>query len=241
MSRRSEHRAAIGVATLVLAALASGPALSYSNARNVARSAGSCQQKYADWGVPIYFRVVNVSRDRRLTCSDAAFVGSAVATYYEHGLPIADYPRHCGGCFPGGKGRPFAVPTKLGRFVCHMLSRGSDFVVARCSRDAMVVSFGSENHYGPRPTGNAPPNTSACPASARGPGIRLLAVEGVDCRSAARVITARNSHGKCSPQSSTYGGCTVHGYWCSNMAVRRNVVGVCSRPGYADIVFKVRQ
>ena len=109
-------------------------------------SAASCRRAYPDWALPVYRRLVIVYQRRGLTCSQAASIGSKVATRYERGLPVADYPPPPAGV-TGGEGHPFKVSTGLGRFTCRMTSRGSDFVAATCLRSTKSVRFESLNHY----------------------------------------------------------------------------------------------
>jgi hypothetical protein len=119
----------------------------------------ACQHKYPDLD-PAYLRLVLVYRFQGLTCLQAAAVGSAVATRYEQGLPVANYPAPPTGV-PGGKGRPFDVATGLGDFNCRMTARGSDFVDATCASSDELVSFESLNHdYFAHPS---PPQTAKCP------------------------------------------------------------------------------
>lgn len=127
---------ATGVAVLVAAGAADAGA---------SASAASCRRTYPDLS-PYYRRLVIVRERRGLTCSQAASIGSDVATLYERGLPVADYPPPPAGV-PGGKSQPFGVATALGKFTCHMTARGSDFVDATCSRRTKSVRFESLDHY----------------------------------------------------------------------------------------------
>jgi len=81
-----------------------------------------------------------------MTCSHAARLGSALATTYERGLPLGDYPPPPRGV-PGGKSHPFDVSTSLGTFTCRMTARGSDFVIAVCSHGAHSAHVESINDY----------------------------------------------------------------------------------------------
>ena len=132
----------LGVSLLV--GLAVAGTLSSASADRRA-GAASCRRSYPDL-LRVYRRLVIVYERRGLTCSQAASIGSAVATRYERGLPLANYPPLPNGV-PGGQGRPFNVGTRLGKFNCRMTSRGSDFVAATCSRSTKWVRFVSMNHW----------------------------------------------------------------------------------------------
>jgi hypothetical protein len=127
---------AISIAALITASLV---------ASGASASTASCKRTYPDL-IKTYKRLVTVYERRGLNCSQAAAVGSDVATRYERGLPTRDYPPPPTGV-PGGKSQRFAVVTSAGRFTCRMTSRGSDFVAATCERAAKYVRFVSLNHY----------------------------------------------------------------------------------------------
>jgi hypothetical protein len=204
------------------------------------RAAPSCRERYRDWGSG-YDREIYVYRRQNLSCSAAAHIGSAVATYYEHGLPLADYPPPPRGV-PGGESRPFPVRTRLGRFSCDMTARGSDFVVATCAHGREYVRFESGNHaYVPK-KGETPPNTTLCGEPSKYRYLRMLAVNGVRCTPAGDLVAAMNSERACPPRKSTYNysRCTVRNYWCATYGNPRNYSGMCSHPGYADIVFAIK-
>lgn len=94
----------------------------------------------------VYKRLMLVYEHRGLACAQSAFVGSDVATRYEHGLPTVDYPPPPTGV-PGGRGRRLDVATNAGQFTGRMTARGSDFVAATCENGAAYVRFESLNHY----------------------------------------------------------------------------------------------
>jgi hypothetical protein len=120
--------------------------LSAADAGPRAHAAALCQRRFRDVAEPVYDRVVRVFERRHLTCSRAAAISTHVATLYEHGLPIADYPPSSGVPVGRGRGEPFRVATALGEFSCHITARGSDFVTAACSRGNKFVKFESLNH-----------------------------------------------------------------------------------------------
>jgi hypothetical protein len=116
--------------------------------------ATSCHRIYLDTGGPAnangkphYKREVFVSRHPDLTCGQAAGIGNDMATRYERGLPVRDYPTAPGPTHvPGAQGKWFRLQTALGGFSCLMTARLSDFVSGRCKQRRRLVVFGSENH-----------------------------------------------------------------------------------------------
>jgi hypothetical protein len=86
----------------------------------------------------LYFLEVMVEKRVRISCSAGFKVGRSLWRAYEHGLPARDYPPPPHGV-PGGGGQTFHLSTAAGGFTCRMLSRGSDFVLARCRRGQAMV------------------------------------------------------------------------------------------------------
>lgn len=91
-----------------------------------ARTAASCQRRFRDVSEPVYDRLVRVFERRHLTCSRATAIANHVATLYERGLPIADYPPSPGPPVGLGRGDPFRMATGLGEFTCHMTDGGHE-------------------------------------------------------------------------------------------------------------------
>jgi hypothetical protein len=143
-TKRLGGRMMVGVLIGVLPAIGLAFVVSLS-AGSVAASV-RCQGRYRDFALPVYDRLVTVNARQHLTCSQASRVGNAVATVYERGLPVADYPPLPRGV-PDGQSHPFSVRTRYGVFTCVMTARGSDFVAARCRSGVRFVRFFSGNHW----------------------------------------------------------------------------------------------
>ena len=143
-TKRLAGRMMIGV--LITALPAIGLAFVASLSAGSAAATVRCQARYRDFALPVYDRNVLVYARQHLTCSQASRVGNAVATVYERGLPVADYPPPPRGV-PGGQSHPFSVHTRYVVFTCVMTARGSDFVAARCRSGVRFVRFFSGNHW----------------------------------------------------------------------------------------------
>jgi hypothetical protein len=102
-----------------------------------------------------YFIEATITKRQRISCSAATKAGRRVWQAYKS-LPVRNYPPPPNGV-PGGKGEPFHVSTPAGGFTCRMLSRGSDFVIARCRHGSATFTISDHRDCCAHPAPPAPP------------------------------------------------------------------------------------
>ena len=133
--------------------LCSGAFLLSSAGVAFAQPGHGCHAPFTIPGYPrdMAYNAVQVMHRERTTCQTALHV--AAKAWTTPGLQIKWGPQFGG----GGYGGPFHV----GRWHCYLLSRGSDFKNAKCSRGQQAIRFYDHRQYWqiPEPGWKWPPLT----------------------------------------------------------------------------------